>query len=99
MLTNRGKSRSDVFAEELARIVLKKDVPPKTLAVDSRLPSKELDQILLEKEFHAAVNSGDKTNWKKTKSTKDQTKSAAKPGVEKPKAKGGLLKKSYCQLC
>ena len=99
MLTNRGKSRSDVFTEELARIVLEKDVPAKTVAVDSRLPSKELDQILLEKEFHAAVNSRDKTNRKKTKSTKDQTKSAAKPGVEKPKAKGGLLKKSYCQLC
>ena len=93
MLTNRGKSRSDVFAEELARIVLKKDVAPKTLAVDSRLPSKELGQILLEKEFHAAVISRDKTNRKKTKSTKRRMKSPAKPGDEKPPAKRGRPKK------
>ena len=70
-----------------------KDVPAKTVAVDSRLPSKELGQILLEKEFHAAVNSRDKTNRKKTKSTKDRTKSAAKPGDGKPPAKRGRPKK------
>ena len=81
-----------MFTEELARIVLKKDVPAKTVAVDSRLPSKELGQILLEKEFHGAVNSRDKTNRKKTKSTKRQTKSPAKPGDEKPPAKRGHSK-------
>ena len=95
MLTNRGKSRSDVFAEELARIILKKDVPAKTRAVDSRLPSKELGQILLEKEFNAAVNSRDKTNRKKTKSTQRQMKSPAKPGEENHRQKGDARKK-FC---
>ena len=73
LLTKRNRSRSDVFAAELASVILKKGgLAARKLVVDSRLSSKELGQILLEKEFEAVKSSRAKTAREKAKSSKQK---------------------------
>ena len=94
LLTQRNTSRSDVFAAELASLILKKGaLPAKKLMVDSRLSSKQLGQILLEKEFEAAKSIRTKTAREKAKSSKlrKPAKDALVNG--KPPAKRGRPKK------
>ena len=77
LLTKKNSSRSDVFAAELARLLLKKGgLPAKKLVVDSRLTSKDLGQILLEKEFDVAVSS-------RTKTARDKRSPASKRSQQK----------------
>ena len=94
LLTQKNTSRSDVFAAELASLILKKgDLAAKKLVVDSRLSSKELGQILLEKEFEAAKSSRAKTAREKVKSSKQKKPVKEALVNNKPPAKRGRPKK------
>ena len=94
LLTKRNRSRSDVFAAELASLILKKgDLAAKKLVVDSRLSSKELGQILLEKEFKASKSSRVKTAREKAKSSKQKKPVKEALVNNKPPAKRGRPKK------
>ena len=89
LLKKKGVTRTDIFASELASLIHNSGhlVVGKDDAVDSRLTTKELGQILLESEFQAQLDV--RTSKKRGKVLKP-----ASGAAEKPAAKRGRPKKT-----
>ena len=89
LLKKKGVSRTDIFASELAslihssgHLVVGKD------AIDSRLTTKELRQILLESDFQAQLDLG--TSKERGKVLKPASSAAKKPAAKRGRPKKTL---------